>query len=183
MGTVYLAVRADNEFRKRVAIKLIRGGMETEFAIRRFRNERQILARLEHPNIARLIDGGATSGGMPYYVMEYVEGEPLNLYCESRRTPLRERVEIFLKACAAVHYAHRRMIIHRDLKPSNILVKQDGTPKLLDFGIAKWLDPEKNDPAAETTIGGFRIVTPAYASPEQMRGEPATVRSDIYAWA
>lgn len=181
MGTVYLAVRADNEFRKRVAIKLIRGGMETEFAIRRFRNERQILARLEHPNIARLIDGGATSGGMPYYVMEYVEGEPLNLYCESRRTPLRERVEIFLNACAAVHYAHRRMIIHRDLKPSNILVKQDGTPKLLDFGIAKWLDPEKNDPAAETTIGGFRIVTPAYASPEQMRGEPATVRSDIYA--
>lgn len=155
--------------------------METEFAIRRFRNERQILAHLEHPNIARLIDGGATSGGMPYYVMEYVEGEPLNLYCESRRTPLRERVEIFLNACAAVHYAHRRMIIHRDLKPSNILVKQDGTPKLLDFGIAKWLDPEKNDPAAETTIGGFRIVTPAYASPEQMRGEPATVRSDIYA--
>jgi serine/threonine protein kinase/Tol biopolymer transport system component/tetratricopeptide (TPR) repeat protein len=180
MGAVYLAARADNEFRKQVAIKLIRGGMETEFAIRRFRNERQILARLEHPNIARLIDGGATSSGMPYYVMEYVEGEPLTQYCESRRTPLRERVEIFLKTCAAVHYAHRRMIIHRDLKPSNILVKQDGTPKLLDFGIAKWLDPE-NDSAAETTIGGFRIVTPAYASPEQMRGEPATVRSDVYA--
>jgi serine/threonine protein kinase/Tol biopolymer transport system component/tetratricopeptide (TPR) repeat protein len=181
MGTVYMAVRADNEFRKRVAIKLIRGGMETEFAIRRFRNERQILARLEHPNIARLIDGGATGEGMPYYVMEYVEGEPLNSYCESRRLPVRERIEIFLKACTAVYYAHRRMIIHRDLKPSNILVTQDGTPKLLDFGIAKWLDPERNDAAAETTIGGFRIVTPAYASPEQMRGEPATVRSDIYA--
>jgi serine/threonine protein kinase/Tol biopolymer transport system component/tetratricopeptide (TPR) repeat protein len=180
MGTVYLAVRADNEFRKRVAVKLIRGGMETDFAIRRFRNERQILARLEHPNIARLIDGGKTENGMPYYVMEYVEGEPLNRYCESRALPVRERVRIFLDACAAVHYAHRRMIIHRDLKPGNILVKQDGTPKLLDFGIAKLLDPERSDIMGETTMGGFRIVTPAYASPEQMRGETATARSDIY---
>ena len=180
MGTVYLAVRADNEFRKRVAIKLIRGGMETDFAIRRFRNERQILARLEHPNIARLVDGGTTVNGMPYYVMEYVEGEPLNRYCESRTLPVRDRLRIFLDACAAVHYAHRRMIIHRDLKPGNILVKQDGTPKLLDFGIAKLLDPERSDPLGETTLGGFRIVTPAYASPEQMRGETATARSDIY---
>jgi serine/threonine protein kinase/Tol biopolymer transport system component/Tfp pilus assembly protein PilF len=180
MGTVYLAVRADNEFRKRVAIKLIRGGMETDFAIRRFRNERQILARLEHPNIARLVDGGTTANGMPYYVMEYVEGEPLHRYCETRNLAIRERVRIFLAACAAVHYAHRRMIIHRDLKPGNILVKQDGTPKLLDFGIAKLLDPERIDPLGETTMGGFRIVTPAYASPEQLRGEPATAQSDIY---
>jgi serine/threonine protein kinase/Tol biopolymer transport system component/tetratricopeptide (TPR) repeat protein len=181
MGAVYLAVRADNEFRKRVAIKLIRGGMESDFLIRRFKNERQILARLEHPNIARLVDGGTTADGLPYFVMEYVEGEPLLQYCESRSLPLRERLEILLKACAAVHYAHRRMIVHRDLKPGNILVKQDGTPKLLDFGIAKLLDPDTENGMAETTMGGYRIVTPAYASPEQMRGEPGTIRSDVYA--
>jgi eukaryotic-like serine/threonine-protein kinase len=181
MGAVYLAVRADNEFRKRVAIKLIRGGMESEFLIRRFRHERQILARLEHPNIARLIDGGTTPAGLPYFVMEYAEGEPLIRFCESRSLPLKERLAIFLKACSAVHYAHRRMIVHRDLKPGNIMVKQDGTPKLLDFGIAKLLDPDTSDVAAETTLAGLRIVTPAYASPEQMRGEAATICSDIYA--
>ena len=113
--------------------------------------------------------------------MEYVEGEPLIQYCESRSLALRERLEILLNACSAVHYAHRRMIVHRDLKPGNILVKQDGTPKLLDFGIAKLLDPDTANPMAETTMGAYRIVTPAYASPEQMRGEPGTVRSDIYA--
>ena len=181
MGAVFLAVRADNEFQKRVAIKLIRGGMESDFLIRRFRRERQILARLEHPYIARLIDGGATPDGLPYFVMEYVEGESLGQYCEARGLELRERLEILLKACSAVHYAHRRMIVHRDLKPGNILVKEDGTPKLLDFGIAKLLDPTTADSPSETTAGAFRIVTPAYASPEQMRGEPATVRSDIYA--
>ncbi len=181
MGTVYLANRADNEFQKRVAIKLIRGGMESDFIIKRFRNERQILARLEHPNIARLVDGGTTVDGLPYFVMEYVEGEPLTHYCESGRVPLRERLDIFLRACSAVHYAHRRMIIHRDLKPGNILVKQDGTPKLLDFGIAKLLDPDTSGVISDTTMAGYRIVTPAYASPEQMRGEPATVPSDVYA--
>ena len=181
MGAVYLAIRADNEFRKRVAIKLIRGGMESDFVIKRFRHERQILARLEHPNIARLIDGGTTPAGLPYFVMEYAEGEPLTRYCESRSLPTQQRLEIFLRACSAVHYAHRRMIIHRDLKPGNILVKEDGTPKLLDFGIAKLMDPDTSDNQAETTLAGYRIVTPAYASPEQMRGEPATVRSDIYA--
>lgn len=180
MGSVYLALRADREFQKRVAIKLIRRGMESEQAIRRFRNERQILARLEHPNIARLIDGGRTEEGLPYYVMEYVEGEPLRSYCETHSLPARERLRIFLDVCSAVDYAHRRMIIHRDLKPGNILVKQDGTPKLLDFGIAKLLDPETDDPHGEITAAGLRIVTPAYASPEQMRGEAATVRSDIY---
>lgn len=181
MGTVFLAVRADNEFQKRVAIKLIRGDMETEFLIRRFRKERQILARLEHPNIARLIDGGTTIDGLPYFVMEYVEGESMGGYCESRALPLPDRLEILLKACSAVHYAHRRMIIHRDLKPGNILVKEDGTPKLLDFGIAKLLRPDTEGSHGETTLGTYRIVTPAYASPEQMRAEPATVRSDIYA--
>ena len=181
MGAVYLATRADNEYRKRVAIKLIRGGMESDFVIQRFRNERQILARLEHPNIARLIDGGTTPAGLPYFVMEYAEGEPLTRYCESRSLPVQERLAIFLKVCSAVHYAHRRMIIHRDIKPGNILVKDDGTPKLLDFGIAKLMDPDTSEIQAETTLAGFRIVTPAYASPEQMRGEPATVRSDIYA--
>jgi len=179
MGTVYLAVRADGEFRKQVAVKLIRQGMESDFAIRRFRNERQILARLEHPNIARLLDGGATAQGFPYFVMEYVEGQPLLTHCQSLALGLPERLAIFLKVCAAVHYAHRRLIIHRDLKPSNILVTADGTPKLLDFGIAKMLDPE---PATgeERTLTQMRLITPAYASPEQFRGEPVTVRSDLY---
>lgn len=179
MGAVYLAVRADREFRKRVAIKLIRRDMETAFTIRRFRNERQILATLEHPNIARLIDGGTTSEGMPYFVMEYVEGEPLHQYCEMNALSVRQRLELFLKVCSAVYYAHRRMIIHRDLKPGNVLVQKDGTPKLLDFGIAKLLDPD-SEGTEEATVVGLRAMTPAYASPEQKRGEPATIRSDIY---
>jgi serine/threonine protein kinase/tetratricopeptide (TPR) repeat protein len=179
MGTVYLGVRAEDESGQPVAVKLIREGMESDFAIRRFRNEREILARLEHPNIARLLDGGATTQGFPYFVMEYVEGQPLLTHCQSRSLGLRERIGIFLQVCAAVHYAHRRMIIHRDLKPSNILVTADGTPKLLDFGIAKMLVPE---PATgdEKTLTQMRLITPAYASPEQFRGEPVTVRSDLY---
>jgi serine/threonine protein kinase/Flp pilus assembly protein TadD len=181
MGAVYLAVRADNEFDKHVAIKLIRRGMESEFSVRRFRAERQILARLEHPHIARLLDGGTTSGGFPYFVMEFVGGEPLLDHCRSRQVSVRQRVEIFLKACSAVEYAHRRMIVHRDLKPGNILVTDDGTPKLLDFGIAKIVDPESPDLVGEVTMSGYRLITPAYASPEQVRGEPATSRSDIYA--
>ena len=179
MGVVFLAERADSEFEKRVAIKLIRHGMESSHAIRRFRNERQILARLEHPNIARLIDGGTTDRSLPYYVMEYVEGEPLLRYADNCALSTAQRLGIFLSVCSAVQYAHRRMIIHRDIKPGNILVKKDGTPKLLDFGIAKLLDPD-TDGSEEITLAGFRLVTPAYASPEQMRGEPATVRSDIY---
>jgi len=179
MGTVYLAVRASDEPHGHVAVKLIREGMESDFAIRRFRNEREILARLEHPNIARLLDGGATAQGYPYFVMEYVEGRPLLTHCRSLALGLRERLGIFLQVCAAVHYAHRRMIIHRDLKPSNILVTPDGTPKLLDFGIAKILDPEPVT-GEEKTLTQMRLITPAYASPEQFRGEPVTVRSDLY---
>ena len=179
MGTVYLAVRTDAEPPNQVAVKLIRQGMENEFAIRRFRNEREILARLEHPNIARLLDGGATSQGFPYFVMEYVEGQPLLQHCQSLSLEVAGRVAIFLQVAAAVHYAHRRMIIHRDLKPGNILVTADGTPKLLDFGIAKLLAPEASL-ADERTLTQMRLITPAYASPEQLRGEPVTVRSDLY---
>ncbi|MFN7997443.1 MAG: protein kinase [Bryobacteraceae bacterium] len=180
MGAVYLATRADREFRKRVAIKLIRHDMQSAFTIRRFRSERQILATLEHPNIARLIDGGTTVEGLPYLVMEYVEGEPLHQYCEAHALSVKQRLQLFLKVCSAVHYAHRRMIVHRDLKPGNVLVQQDGTPKLLDFGIAKLLDPGSDERSAEITVAGMRAMTPAYASPEQKRGETATVRSDIY---
>ncbi len=180
MGTVYLATRADSEFDKRVAIKLIRSGLESDFAVRRFRHERQILARLEHANIARLIDGGTTPGGSPYFVMEYVEGQPVNQYCETNALTTRDRLNLFIRVCSAVQYAHERNIIHRDLKPGNILVKRRGTPKLLDFGIAKILSAEPSGTDQEATGQGIRMLTPAYASPEQMRSDPATVRSDVY---
>jgi serine/threonine protein kinase len=180
MGAVYLATRADSEFDKRVAIKLIRDGLESDFLIRRFRHERQILARLENAYIARLIDGGTTATGSPYFVMEYVDGQSLKEYCEANALMARDRLELFVKIGSAVQYAHERNIIHRDLKPGNILVKQDGTPKLLDFGIAKILCAEAATADQDATIQGFRMLTPAYASPEQMRGDPATARSDVY---
>jgi eukaryotic-like serine/threonine-protein kinase len=180
MGAVYLATRADGEFNKRVAIKLIRSGKENEFAVRRFRHERQILARLENQYVARLIDGGSTEHGSPYFVMEYVEGQPVTDFCEERGLNTRERLQLFLKICSAVQYAHERNIIHRDLKPGNILVKADGTPKLLDFGIAKILGADSPSQSSEATVAGFRMLTPAYASPEQMRGDGATTRSDVY---
>src|SRR4051794_14533046 len=180
MGAVYLATRADGEFTKRVAIKLIRNGRENDFAVRRFRHERQILARLENQYVARLIDGGSTDTGLPYFVMEYVEGKPVTEFCEERALHTRERLELFLKICSAVQYAHERNIIHRDLKPGNILVKGDGTPKLLDFGIAKILGADAPSQSNDATVAGFRMLTPAYASPEQMRGDGATERSDVY---
>ncbi len=180
MGSVYLATRADDEFERRVAIKLIRRGMEIDFIVRRFRNERQILANLDHPYIARLLDGGTTEDGLPYFVMEYVDGRSIHRYSEDRQLPVAERLKLFEKVCQAVAYAHDHQVIHRDLKPGNILVTADGAPKLLDFGIAKLLDPDVPAHSAEPTTAGFRMMTPAYASPEQLRGEPATAVSDVY---
>ncbi len=177
-GIVYLAERSD-EFRQTVAIKVVhRRGEEIE---RRFRAERQILAALDHPHIARLLDGGTASDGSPFLVMEYVEGRRIDESCAERRLGVRERIELMLDVCSAVAAAHQRLVIHRDLKPSNVLVTADGTAKLLDFGIAKLLDPAEVDwTLAETRLGG-QPLTPRYASPEQMRGEPVSTATDVYA--
>ena len=180
MGVVYLARRADEQFEKRVAIKLARVGISGDEMDRRFRAERQIVAGLDHPNIARLFDGGATPDGQPYLVMEYVEGAPLLEWCRARNLSTRARLEIFLDVCAAVQYAHQHLIVHRDLKPANILVTEEGTVKLLDFGIAKLIAPELGGDSADQTGTLFRLLTPDYASPEQVRGEPVTTASDVY---
>ncbi|MFL6215913.1 MAG: protein kinase domain-containing protein [Blastocatellia bacterium] len=180
MGAVYEAARADNVFRRRVAIKLVKRGMDTDFILRRFRNERQILASLDHPNIAHLLDGGSTEDGLPYFVMEYIEGEPLYAYCDERRLPVNERLRLFLSICDAIRYAHSKHVVHRDIKPSNILVTDEGTAKLLDFGIAKILDPEIAAETLDMTLTAMRLMTPEYASPEQVKGEPVTPASDIY---
>ncbi|MEM7584555.1 MAG: serine/threonine-protein kinase [Acidobacteriota bacterium] len=180
MSTVYLATRDDQAFRRHVAIKLIRRGMESRTAQRRLRTERQILANLDHPHIAKLHDGGTTQDGQPYFVMEYVSGEPIDTWCEVRRLGLEERLVLFRKVCAAVHYAHQNLVVHRDIKPSNILVTREGEPRLLDFGIAKLLDPGLHDPVYEPTATWQRALTPHYASPEQVRGETITTASDIY---
>ncbi len=178
LGTVYLAARSDAAYKKEVAIKLLRRGLDTDDILRRFRNERQILARLEHPNIARLIDGGMTEDGLPYFVMEYVEGEPLNAYCETRNLTTNERLKFFRTVCSAVTYAHQHLVTHRDRKPSNILVTGEGEVKLLDFGIAKLLGADEE--AAFRTMTEQRVMTPDYASPEQVRGEAITTASDVY---
>jgi serine/threonine protein kinase/tetratricopeptide (TPR) repeat protein len=180
MGAVFLARRADAEFRKEVAVKLVKRGMDTDFILKRFRNERQILAHLDHPNIARLLDGGTTQDGLPYFVMEYVEGVPVHQYCDERGLSANERLTLFQSICAAVGYAHQHQIIHRDLKPNNILVTRDGVPKLLDFGIAKILNPELASDTLAPTLTGMRLMTPEYASPEQVRGDKLTTASDIY---
>jgi serine/threonine-protein kinase len=178
MGAVYLAERADREFEQQVAIKLVRRGMDTDEIVRRFRSERQILAHLDHPNIAKLFDGGTTEDGRPYFVMEHVGGRPIDEFCDDRKLPVRERLELFRQVCAAVHFAHQNLIVHRDLKPGNILVTADGVPKLLDFGIAKLLDPSQELYAL--TRADLRPMTPEYASPEQVRGETVTTASDVY---
>jgi len=175
MGEVYRAVRADGQYEKAVAIKLVRGGYDSSGLLQRFRHERQILASLDHPNIARLLDGGTTEDGTPYLVMELIEGERLDTHCDAHRLSISARLQLFREICSAVQYAHQRLIIHRDLKPGNVLVTSDGMPKLLDFGIAKLIDP---DSLAETTL--VRPMTPEYASPEQIRGEPITTASDVY---
>jgi eukaryotic-like serine/threonine-protein kinase len=175
MGEVFSAVRADGQYEKKVAIKLVRRGLDTESILERFRIERQILATLDHPNIASLLDGGTTDDGIPYLVMELVEGIPIDDYCDSRKLNVTSRLELFRQVCAAVQYAHQRLVIHRDLKPSNILVTPEGSPKLLDFGIAKLLDASGS---TEATV--LRPMTPEYASPEQIRGETITTASDVY---
>lgn len=181
MGAVYEGVRADDQFRKRVAIKLLRPSTESALAIRRFRYERQILANLDHGNIAGLLDGGVTSEGHPYLVMEYVEGAPITSWCDAQRLSARERVALFRQVCDAVSHAHQNLIVHRDLKPGNILVAHDGTVKLLDFGIAKLLREEEGPDQLPATHGGARAFTPEYASPEQVRGLPVGTTSDVYA--
>lgn len=179
MGVVYLAVRED-DFEQRVALKLIKLGMDTELVLRRFRHERQILANLEHPNIARLLDGGSTAGGRPYFVMEYLEGQPITDYCATHGLTTPQRVEIFRTVCAAVHFAHQHLVIHRDIKPSNVLVTVEGVPKLLDFGIARLVDPDESGAGVPVTATELRILTPDYASPEQIRGGRLTTTSDVY---
>jgi serine/threonine-protein kinase len=181
MGEVLLAERADGLFEQRVAIKLLRRGMASDEILERFSRERRILARLEHPHIARLLDGGATEDGRPYFVMELVEGETITEYCRSRSLSVDERLRLLLDCCEAVAAAHRNLVVHRDLKPSNVLVAKDGEVKLLDFGIAKLLGPEDTGEVAAETATGLRLLTPAYAAPEQILGEPVTTATDVWA--
>jgi tetratricopeptide (TPR) repeat protein/tRNA A-37 threonylcarbamoyl transferase component Bud32 len=181
MGSVFLAERDDEQYKSRVAIKLVRRGMDTEFILKRFRRERQILAQLQHPNIAALLDGGTTDDGLPYFVMEHVEGTKVTEYCDAHDLTIRQRVELFLHVCAAVEYAHSQFVVHRDLKPGNILVDAGGRPKLLDFGVCKVLQSRAG--SGETVDFSVRMLTPEYASPEQILGDPITVGSDIYSLA
>lgn len=183
MGKVLLAMRADDEFERIVAIKILQRDKDSDDIVGRFRHERQILASLDHPNIAELFDGGSTRDGLPYFVMEYVEGIRIDRYCDQHRLGIQPRLELFLKVCAAVHSAHQSLVVHRDLKPGNILVTADGEPKLLDFGIAKLLVPDisATDTTAERlTVTGIEPMTPDYASPEQIKGEAITTASDVY---
>ena len=182
MGDVYRAVRADDLYEKQVAIKLVREGLDTDFVYARFRQERQILASLEHENIARLIDGGTADEGHPYFVMELVEGQPIDAYCDERKLGIGARLDLFRTVCSAVQYAHQRLVVHRDIKPSNIQVTADGVPKLLDFGIATILSAHPDSPEAAPTVTATaqHIMTPQFASPEQFRGEVITTAADVY---
>jgi serine/threonine protein kinase len=177
MGTVYLAERADEQFKKYAAIKVLKRGMDTDNLLLHFRRERQILASFDHPNIARLHDGGSTETGLPYFVMEYVEGKPIDEYCDEHELNITQRLELFQQVCGAVSYAHRHLVIHRDIKPSNIVVTAEGVPKLLDFGIAKIL---QSDEDANVTATGIQLMTPEFASPEQVQGLPVSTASDVY---
>jgi eukaryotic-like serine/threonine-protein kinase len=178
MGSVYRAMRVDDQYQKQVAIKVVRSGFDTRFALTRFKAERQILANLEHPNIARLLEGGSTEDGQPYFVMEYIQGQPLDQYCDDHKLTITERLRLFRTVCSAVQYAHQNLVIHRDIKPNNILVNAEGVPKLLDFGIAKILSADQSDSLKTMTM--VRLLTPEYASPEQLLDEPITTASDIY---
>jgi serine/threonine protein kinase/Tfp pilus assembly protein PilF len=179
MGSVYLAEKAEGDFEGQFALKVIRRGMDSEEVLGRFRAERRILTQLDHPNIARIFDGGTTEDGRPFFVMERIEGRPIDEFCDAEELSIPERLELFLQVCSAVHFAHQHLVVHRDLKPVNILVTHDRVSKLLDFGIAKILDPERTEPML--TVPDRRPVTPQYASPEQLKGKPTTTASDIYA--
>jgi len=180
MGKVYLAARADDQYSKQVAIKLLQAGFaQTTTMLLRFRSERQILADLDHPNIARLLDGGVTPSGLPFLVMEYVDGIPIHEYCRRNKLTIEQRLRLFMTVCVAVEYAHKHLVVHRDIKPANILVTKEGEPKLLDFGIAKLVDPEQGTAAQTRTAE--RLMTPEYASPEQITGGVVTTATDVYA--
>jgi serine/threonine protein kinase len=180
MGKVFLGIRDDESFHKRVAIKVLKRGMDTEAIVSRFRHERQVLASLNHPNIAGLLDGGTTPNGLPYFAMEYIEGQNIVDFCESRKLDTTARLQLFRQVCSAVQYAHQNLIVHRDIKPHNVLVTSEGTPKLLDFGIAKLLNPELAGETLAPTAGGAQLMTPEYASPEQVLGHPVTTATDVY---
>ncbi|HLK70265.1 MAG TPA: serine/threonine-protein kinase [Bryobacteraceae bacterium] len=180
MGAVFLAVRDDDQYRKEVAIKTLRFEATDSSTLNRFRHERQVLAGLEHPNIARLLDGGTAESGLPYIVMEYIAGVPVTQYCRERGLSIEARVELFRQVCDGVQYAHQRLVVHRDIKPENILVTEEGVPKLVDFGIAKLLDPTEGADVDTRTMTGLRLMTPAYASPEQILGQPVSTATDVY---
>ncbi len=179
MGAVYLAQREEH-YEQKVAIKIVKRGMDSEFILERFRHERQILARLNHPYIAHMLDGGITPDGRPYLVMDYVEGSKVTTFCREQALSLRQKIELFRKICEAVQFAHQNLVIHRDLKPGNILIEADGTPKLLDFGLAKLMESNLNQNQTVAEAGGL-LFTPAYASPEQASGEPVSTATDTFA--
>ena len=181
MGAVYLAERSDGHFEQKVALKVVKRGMDTDEIIKRFKGERQILARLQHKSVARLLDGGVTEDGLPYFAMEYIEGDNLTSHCKKKELDIESRLRLFLQVCEAVDYAHRNLVVHRDLKPANILVVSGEQVKLLDFGIAKWLTGGDVDPDAAITRAGQRVLTPEYAAPEQVRNQTITTATDVYA--
>ena len=181
MGTVYRAERADGQYQQEVALKLVRSGPRDPYAIERLRTERQVLAHLRHPNIAGLLDGGFASDGTPYLVMELVDGVPINEWCAAERRSLEESLRLFRVVCDAVQHAHRALIVHRDLKPSNIFVSRSGDVKLLDFGIAKLLDPAAWGFGSPVTRAEMQLITPEYAAPEQAGGGQITTATDVYA--
>ncbi|CAN0400250.1 unnamed protein product, partial [Laminaria digitata] len=181
MGTVYEAFRVDGQFEQKVALKVIKKGLDSDAIVQRFLTERQILARLHHPQIARLLDGGMSDDGRPFIAMEYITGESITTFCDAEKLSLNERLDLFLKVCDAVQYAHRNLVVHRDLKPGNILVTQAGEVKLLDFGIAKVLEEAAGEHANLHTETGLKAMTPEYASPEQVKGEAITTATDVYA--
>ena len=180
MGSVFLAERADGQFDQKVALKIIKPGMSSDEIIKRFKSERQILARLQHPNIAGLLDGGLTNDNLPFFTMEYVEGEMIDVYCDKNNLSIDARLELFIKVCKAIQYAHQNLVIHRDLKPGNIIIKDDGTVKLLDFGIAKVFADDNSTEQTALTKTGLHVMTPEYASPEQIRNENISTATDIY---